>query len=167
MPGKRISKTAGASNVFYSKAFKEGIPTLMGEIQLAMQWSRPSILVAVHNGSRGQEKARAQLKKEILALGKKVRNIEPGPRVIPAILSSTDHASTVFFVSGIGSLKEDVRRDLYRELNFQRERLVENRIVLVLWLGLQEAAEMPRFAPDFWSFRHRVVEFAPDRGATR
>jgi hypothetical protein len=73
----------------------------------------------------------------------------------------------VFFVTGIGRNDEPERRDIYRALNFHREMLVENRVILVLWLAAAEAAELPYLAPDFWAFRHRVVEFAPDRGGTK
>jgi len=168
MPEHRASTAGKTSKSLYSKAFKEGISSLMGEIQLAFRWSRPSILVAVHKGSTGQEKARAKLKKELTAIGKKVRNIEANennPHLIQSILKSGDYPETVFFVSGIGKNRDSGRREIYRALNFHRELLVENRIVLVLWLALPEAAEFPRLAPDFWAFRHRVVEFAPERGA--
>lgn len=155
---------------FYSKAFKQGIASLMDEINLASKWSRPSILVAVHKGSAGQAKARAGLKKGVEAIGKKVRNIEANREninVIQSILKVPERANTVFFISGIGRNSETESRSIYRALNFHREILVENRIILVLWLGASEAAELPRLAPDFWAFRHRVVEFAPDRGAKR
>lgn len=158
------------SNSFYSKAFKQGISSLMDEIRLAIQWSRPSILVAVHKGSAGQEKARTKLKKEIEALGKKVRGIDANKEnlnVIQSILRSPEKDKTVFFVTGIGRNDDPERGDIYRALNFQREMLVENRIILVLWLAAEEAAELPQLAPDFWAFRHRVVEFAPDRGAAK
>jgi hypothetical protein len=166
MPEHRASTTGRTSGSLYSRAFKEGISSLMGEIQLAFRWSRPSILVAVHKGSAGQEKARAKLRREITALGRKVRNIETGRanlNLIQSILKSGERSDTVFFISGIGKMRESEKREIYRALNFHRELLVENRVVLVLWLALPEAAEFPRFAPDFWAFRHRVVEFAPDR----
>ena len=73
----------------------------------------------------------------------------------------------MFFISGIGRNNDAGRGVIYRALNFQRELLVENRIILVLWLGTPEAAELALQAPDFWAFRHRVVEFAPDRGGTK
>src|SRR3990172_4054843 len=169
MSAIRTSKARNASTGFYSKAFKQGIASLMDEIQLAFQWSRPSILVAVHKGSAGQEKARTRLRKEIDAIGKKVRGVEANPKnldVIQSVLKFPDTANTVFFISGIGRNSESDRRSIYRALNFHRETLVENRIVLVLWLASAEAAELPHLAPDFWAFRHRVVEFAPDRGPT-
>ncbi len=152
---------------FYSKAFEQGIASLLDEIKLAFQWGRPSILVAVHkNVGPGQEKARTKLRKEIEELGKKVQHIEVSHRnlnLIESILSSPETAKTVYFVNGIGRNAEAERGDIYRALNFHREKLVENRIILVLWLAAAEAAEMPLQAPDFWAFRHRVVEFAPDR----
>jgi hypothetical protein len=153
---------------FYSKAFDQGITSLMDEIKLAFQWGRPSILVAVHKtAGNGQEKARTKLRKEIEALGKKVQHIEVNHRnlnLIESILQSPDNnVKTVYFVSGIGRNAEAERADIYRALNFHRERLVENHIILVIWLAATEAAEMPLQAPDFWAFRHRVVEFAPDR----
>jgi hypothetical protein len=154
---------------FFSKAFKEGISSLMDELKLAFQWGRPSILVAVHReAGPGQEKARAKLRKEIEAAGKTVREVEvnrENPNVIQSILRSTPqlHAGTVFFVSGIGRHAREERDEIYRALNFHREILVDNRIILILWLASAEAAELPLQAPDFWAFRHRVVEFAPDR----
>ncbi len=168
MPKASSSSTDKTTPGLYSKAFKEGILSLMDEIKLAFQWARPSILVAVHHdGSAGQEKARVQLRKEIEAVGKKVRDIEAdreNPNLIQSILKSAEQKNTVFFVSGIGGKGKSEKEDIYRALNFHREMLVDNRIVLVLWLASTEAAEIPLLAPDFWAFRHRVVEFAPDRG---
>lgn len=151
---------------FYSKAFDQGIASLMDEIKLAIRWSRPSILVAVHKGAAGQAKARARLKKELAAVGRRVREVEAareGPNVIRAILNSPGREESVFFVGGISGNDEAAGREIHRALNFQRELLVEQRIILVLWLTAAEAADLPRLAPDFWAFRHRVVEFAPSR----
>jgi len=152
---------------FFSKSFKEGISSLMDELKLAFQWGRPSILVAVHReAGTGQEKARAKLSREIEAAGRTVREIEANrenPNIIQSILKSAPRADTVFFVSGIGRHAKAERNEIYRALNFHREMLVDHRIILVLWLASTEAAELPLQAPDFWAFRHRVVEFAPDR----
>src|SRR3990172_12130228 len=96
MSAIRTSKARNASTGFYSKAFKEGIASLMDEIQLAFQWSRPSILVAVHKGSAGQEKARSKLKQEIEATGRKVQSIEADKgnlNVIQTILKSPNRAN--------------------------------------------------------------------------
>jgi hypothetical protein len=163
-PGTRAATTAKARPGFYSKAFEQGIASLVDEIQLASRWSRPSILVAVHPGSAGQAKARARLKQEVEALGRRVQALEAGRgNPIRAALVHPRREQSVFFLAGIGRIGEAERREVYRALNFHRELLVEQRIILVLWLAAAEAAELPRLAPDFWAFRHRVVEFAPDR----
>ena len=36
----------------------------------------------------------------------------------------------------------------------------------MFWLTLSEASNLPKFAPDFWAFRHRVIEFASPHGST-
>jgi Flp pilus assembly protein TadD len=45
----------------------------------------------------------------------------------------------------------------------QRELFVEERVKAVLWLTTAEANNLARHAPDFWAFRHRVVEFVSQR----
>ncbi|MCJ7435298.1 MAG: tetratricopeptide repeat protein, partial [Anaerolineales bacterium] len=55
--------------------------------------------------------------------------------------------------------------DAYQALNLYRETLVEKRIRVVFWLTEKEASNLPRFAPDFWAFRHRVIEFASSRAS--
>src|SRR5687767_10412361 len=122
MPKASSSSTDKTTPSFYSKALKEGILSLMDEIKLAFQWARPSILVAVHqDGSAGQEKARVQLRKEIEATGKKVREIvanRENLNLIQSILKSGEQKNTVFFVSGIGRHGKSEKADIYRALNF-------------------------------------------------
>jgi tetratricopeptide (TPR) repeat protein len=40
-----------------------------------------------------------------------------------------------------------------------REYLVEGNIKAIFWLTLNEGKQLARFSPDFWAFRHKVVEF--------
>jgi tetratricopeptide (TPR) repeat protein len=40
-----------------------------------------------------------------------------------------------------------------------REYFVEANIRAIFWLSKYEAKQCSRFAPDFWAFRHKVVEF--------
>ncbi|MEJ5223779.1 MAG: tetratricopeptide repeat protein [Anaerolineales bacterium] len=47
----------------------------------------------------------------------------------------------------------------YKPLNIRREILVESRIRAIFWLTEREAIDLARQAPDFWAFRHRVVDF--------
>jgi hypothetical protein len=45
-------------------------------------------------------------------------------------------------------------------LNMHREYFIEGNIKAIFWLTINEARQLSRFSPDFWSFRHKVVEFS-------
>jgi tetratricopeptide (TPR) repeat protein len=152
----------------HSKAFMEGINSLYDEIQLAFQWRRPSILLAIHNTTGGQLIAQQFLEKKLQKVKQTVKRLTPqkdNPDVIQVICSAEEPAKTVFFVSGLENVNQLSNGDVYRALNLHREHLVEKKIVAVFWLTELEASRLPRLAPDFWAFRHRVVEFAPQRGS--
>lgn len=151
----------------HSKAFMEGINSLYDEIQLAFQWQRPSILLAIHNTTGGQLLAQQFLEKKLQKVRQTVKRFTPqkdDPDVINKICSADEPAKTVFFISSLENANQLSNGDVYRALNLHREHLVEKKIVAVFWLTELEASRLPRFAPDFWAFRHRVVEFAPQRG---
>jgi tetratricopeptide (TPR) repeat protein len=151
----------------HSKAFMEGINSLYDEIQLAFQWQRPSILLAIHNTTGGQLLAQQFLEKKLQKVRQTVKRFTPqkdDPDVINQICSADEPAKTVFFISSLENANQLSNGDVYRALNLHREHLVEKKIVAVFWLTDLEASRLPRFAPDFWAFRHRVVEFAPQRG---
>jgi tetratricopeptide (TPR) repeat protein len=151
----------------HSKAFMEGINSLYDEIQLAFQWQRPSILLAIHNTTGGQLLAQQFLEKKLQKVRQTVKRFTPqkdDPDVINQICSADEPAKTVFFISSLENANQLSNGDVYRALNLHREHLVEKKIVAVFWLTELEASRLPRFAPDFWAFRHRVVEFAPQRG---
>lgn len=151
----------------YSKAFHEGIKTLQEELQLAFQWQRPSILLAVHNSILGQTEAQKVLQQELEKMEMKVEHIKMDaqhPDVIVRMNEVVDREPIVFFVSGSEKTDKIKIETLCRALNFSRELLVENSIRVVFWFTRAEADVLPRLAPDFWAFRHRVIEFAPTRG---
>ncbi len=142
----------------------------MDEIALALQWQRPSILLAVHASKSEQTKAQQALEKKILKLNKKVKSIKAAsktPDVISTMCTTRNHSELVFFISEIENAKGLVNGNIYNALNLHREMLVEQHIRVVFWLTELEAEKLPHRAPDFWAFRHRVVEFAPIRGTKK
>jgi hypothetical protein len=152
----------------HSKAFMEGFGILSEEIELAVKWNRPSILLAVHNSMTGRIEAQQSLEQAIIKKDKRVAHINvesANPDVILAISETPNSSDMVFFISGIENADLASDGKVYRALNIRRELLVEKCIRAVFWLNESEAASLPRLAPDFWSFRHRVVEFAPKRSA--
>lgn len=158
------------NKAFYSKASKEGLEILVDEIQLAFHWQRPSILLAIQKSQLDQLKNQLALEQELIKTNKIVKwlNVDNNdPDIINIMCGAPDHNEVVFFVSGIGHTNNIDNIKIYNALNLHRELLVEQNIRVVFWLTELEAAKLPYYAPDFWAFRHRVIEFAPRRGAKK
>jgi len=78
---------------------------------------------------------------------------------IPRLLANRPEPfRSVFSISRVarGGGKEGA--NAYRALNMRREYFVERSLRVVLWLSQEELVALSRHAPDFWAFRHRVVE---------
>lgn len=147
-------------------SFEENINILLEELVLAGKWERPSILLAVHKSKFGQDKAQAELQERLNSLGQDVKRIkvDSGHSDVPHLVQAESGAKTsIYFVSNLDWGGGPDHRDAYRALNIYREILVDHHVRMVLWLTINEAAAMARLAPDFWAFRHRVVEFTGQR----
>ncbi len=147
-------------------SFDENLNILFEEILLARKWNRPSILLAVHKSRFGQQRAEKALEERLKKVGVGVSHItvDNEHSDIPHMIAEAkDAGDTVFFVSNLGWGGGPDRMDAYRALNIYRELFVDHRVRMVLWLTVNEAATLARFAPDFWSFRHRVIEFTGQR----
>ncbi len=150
------------------RSFEDNIEILFDEIRLAEQWGRPSLLLAVHKSRFGQEKSEKILETRLAHEGFQIHRIVfNGSRsdIAQLIRESGAPPKSVFFISNLdwGGGREG--RQAYRGLNLHRELFVEEAIKAVFWLTANEAANVPRFAPDFWAFRHRVVEFISQRAS--
>lgn len=133
---------------------------------LAGKWKRPSILLAVHKTKHGQDKAEKALEERLLQQGQDVVHlmVDQEHTDIPHQLERTAGPEEhVFFVSNLDWGAGEDRKDAYRALNIYREIFVDHKLRVVLWLTINEAATLARLAPDFWAFRHRVIEFTGQR----
>jgi tetratricopeptide (TPR) repeat protein len=147
-----------------SESFEERITTLLEEVDLAIKWDRPSILLAVYASEVINNLAQESLEKQIEWLGQKVTRIKVDKENFDLawFLSQFEqHEKVVFFITGLRWGGGRSRSNAYQALNMRRELFVEEKIRLVIWLNQKEASDLPHLAPDFWAFRHRVVEF-PD-----
>ena len=146
--------------------FEENIELLFEELELAIKWERPSILLAVHKSKFGQDKASRALGEKLNKLGIRITEIIVNNERSDAphsILATPAARQSVFFVSNIDWGGGADGKDAYKALNLYRELLVENQIKAVFWLTPTEAANLAHYAPDFWAFRHRVIEFSAQR----
>jgi ParB family chromosome partitioning protein len=143
--------------------FEERIDTLFRELELAIKWQRPSILLAVYGSEYVHVDARAALENRLTDLGQKVLHFqitnEENSDISLLISGVADLSRTVFFVDG---LRQGFRNDgfnAYMALNIYRDYFIDNRIRVVFWLTEGEAMDLAHYAPDYWAFRHRVIEF--------
>jgi len=137
----------------------ERVNRLARELELAIRWDRPSILLAVYSSTYVANEAAWTLEAKLREAGQAVESVEVTSEADADVpLRLADHPRrdrTVFFVSG---LQRGGKKAL-RTLNIRREYFVDQRLRAVFWLTESEAVAIARDAPDFWAFRHRVVEF--------
>jgi tetratricopeptide (TPR) repeat protein len=120
-------------------------------------------LLAVHRSTLGRQKAKDAMSASINAETWQVVDIrvtDTQANIPQLIREHKKDNATVFFIEGLSE-----NENSFHSLNVQREMFVEEKIRAIFWLTVAEAATLPRLAPDFWAFRHRVVEFAPGRGS--
>jgi len=143
--------------------FEDRVDTLFRELELAIQWQRPSILLAIFNSEYVNAEAKSALKSKLKAISQDVQHLQITSEEnsdIPLHLAEfAGKEKTVFFVEGLrwGGGKDGARA--FRALSIGREYLIDKRIRAVFWLTENEANELAHHAPDFWAYRHRVVEF--------
>jgi tetratricopeptide (TPR) repeat protein len=140
------------------------------ELELAIKWDRPSILIAVYESEFLRTDVEKMLEERLNKLEQNVSHFHIDEKLfdVPMILvQNSDHEHTVYFITGLKWGGGKGGFNAYRALNMRREFFVDNQMRIVLWLTKSEASNLPRHAPDFWAFRHRVVEFIIEKGPER
>jgi tetratricopeptide (TPR) repeat protein len=143
--------------------FEDRVEILAGELELSIKWQRPCVLLVVYNSSYVRADVETALANHLIDLGQKTAALKIQDQntneVIDSLREIEDPADTVLFIEGLrwGHGKET---SVYTTLNLQREMLLEKRIRMILWLTQNEAMDLARHAPDFWTQRQRVIEFA-------
>jgi len=147
------------------ESFEDRVDILFEELELAIKWERPSILIAVYESEYLRNDVDKLLEEGLSKLGQKVFHFHIDEKLfdVPMILAQNpDHEGTVYFITGLKWGGGKGGFNAYRALNMRREFFVDNVMRMIFWLTKSEAANLPRHAPDFWAFRHRVVEFTDD-----
>jgi tetratricopeptide (TPR) repeat protein len=147
-----------------SEPFEDRIDILFRELELAAKWQCSSLLLAVYSSEYVHNDAALALENRLLGLGQKAHHIVVKGEEdadIPMLISGLpDLKDGVIFVDGLrwGCGQSDF--NIYHSLNKHREFFIENNIRVVFWLTESEAVNLAHYAPDYWTFRHRVIEFA-------
>jgi tetratricopeptide (TPR) repeat protein len=144
------------------ESFDERIEILFRELELALKWDRPSILLAIYSSHYVRADAERALAARLRELNQTTTEYLVNEANADILINLSEHphkATTVFYIAGLQNGGGADGRNAYRALNLRREYFVDYRIRAVVWLTEKEASVLPRYAPDFWAFRHRVVEF--------
>jgi len=143
--------------------FEDRVDFLFRELELSIKWQRPSILFAIYSSEYVHRAAEADLEIKLVKLDQKVVRIsidnKDNADLIVKLSELASVQNAVFFISGLrwGGIDG---ADFFIGLNNQREFFVEKQLRLVFWLTEKEVVDLANKAPDFWAFRHRVIEFA-------
>jgi tetratricopeptide (TPR) repeat protein len=144
------------------KPFEERVNIILDELSLGIRWERPSLIVAVYRSEHIKNAVQAILAKSLGESGQAVLHysVDKSHYDIPLdLLNHPNRERAVYFVSELLWGGGRGYSNAYRALNMHREYLVEGHIRALFWLTKKEAKQVTRFSPDFWAFRHKVVEF--------
>jgi len=143
--------------------FEDRIDILFRELELAIHWQRPSILFAVYGSERILTDAELALEGKLIDLGHKAFRFQikdgEGADIAARLAEIADPQHMVFFISGLRWGGGPQGLAAYSALNQHREYFIENQIRIVFWLTEEEAVDLAHHAPDYWAYRHRVIEF--------
>lgn len=146
-----------------TKTFNENLLIIVEELQLASIWGKASIIFTIHKDIFSQTKTKQALNKKLESLNYQFVEIETDDvegNLIKHLLHFQNIEHTVFYLSNIDWGGGEDNKDIYRILNLHRETLIEQKMKIILFLNLNEVSKLPHYAPDFWAFRHLVLEFA-------
>ena len=151
-------------------SFDERVEILTRELELSVKWQRPCVLLVVYSSEYVRADVEAALENSLIDLGQKVVRLrfkdQRSESVVSFLREFKDPANAVFMVHGL-HWAESEQADAYSMLNLQREFFVERQIRSVFWLTQNEIVNLARCAPDFWAYRHRVIEFSESPKAER
>jgi len=152
-----------SGEAIYTEPFEDRIDILFRELELAIKWQCPSVLLSIYSSEYVRADADIALENRLHELGQSVHHIkvkgQDDADVSLMISELADLSNVVFFVDGLrwGGGEEDF--NAYRTLNNRREFFIENQVRIIFWLTENEAVDLAHYAPDYWAFRHRVIEF--------
>jgi tetratricopeptide (TPR) repeat protein len=142
--------------------FDERVNIVLDELSLGIRWERPSLILLVYRSEHIKRIVQAIFAESLGGSGQIVLHyaVDKIHYDIPLELSEhPQHKQAVFFISGLRWGGGRGYSNAYRALNMHREYLVEGNIKAIFWLTKYEGKQVARFSPDFWAFRHKVIEF--------
>ena len=148
------------------KYFTEQIHQLTTEIEFALQWRGPIILLVVYRSSHVLDDAEVSLSTQLMPLKQQlvsVRVRSDSSNIAETIAKTENRENKVFSIAHLSQGGGVNRANAYRALNLHREYFIEENIRCVFWVTNEEIQQLSLIAPDFWAFRHRAIDFVEER----
>jgi hypothetical protein len=142
--------------------FEERVNIILDELALGTQWESSSLILAIYRSVQIKNLVQVSFNKYLKKSRQVILQYVVDKHHYDIPLELLEHPlrkQAVFFVSGLRWGGGRGYSNAYRALNMHREYLVEGNVKAVFWLTENEAKQLARHAPDFWAFRHKVVEF--------
>lgn len=143
--------------------FESRIDVILHELELAIKWQRPILLLAVYGSSAVHVDAAMTLEDYLLKQGHQVVwlrfDTEESIDLLSTLTTPDDVEQSVLFIDLKQYTDDADKLNVFLTLNLHREQFLEKRAKIVFWLSEKEIIQMAYYAPDIWSFRHRVVDF--------
>ncbi len=143
--------------------YNERIEIIAKELELAVRWQRPCVLLVVYSSEYVRADVETALENNLIDIGQKVNSLriknQNARDIVPFLKEFKNPENTVFFIDGL-RWGQDPEVSVYKTLNLQREFFTERQVRVIFWLTCNEIVNLARNAPDFWATRSRVIEFA-------
>lgn len=155
-------QSAASSQTQTLQSFDDRIEILARELELAVKWQRPCLLLLVYSSEYVRAEAQTALENYLIDLGQKTAILKTADSdsvsAVQFLREFRDPSNTVYFVEGLRwGYGKQVNK--YVSLNLQQEFFVERQVRVIFWLTPNEMVDLAHYAPDFWSRRNRVIEF--------
>jgi hypothetical protein len=143
---------------------KEILKTFTEEVEMAIHWDRPSLLLLAYDDLMQFRLFIYQLVASINILGLEAVFVPVTPETydIPLLLrAEPDRDKKVFIITSLDNGGGMEIGHAYKALNIRRELLIEDKVKAIFCLNRTESIKLPTNALDFWVFRHRSFELPP------
>lgn len=145
-------------------SFHAQLEKIFSELALSSQWGSPLIIAISYLSAHVQKDMERLLQEQAKQLGMPfiALNDQADSPLIEEI-QKINTKDSVFSLSTFGSIDNGENTDVYQYLNLHREFFIEKSIRLILWLNPEALEKMTTYAPDFWAFRHLVIDLTQNR----
>jgi len=80
--------------------------------------------------------------------------------LVTIVAEENPPGSKIWSLSFLPTLPRREYRTVWQALNFRREYIIQEKLILIIWVFDEQIADIQKLAKDFWSFRTAVYSFS-------